>query len=258
MARRRFRPLPGSSPTRSPRKSSSRRVIRHLRCCRRSPPRADMAPQDVVLVIDNYDSFTYNLVQYLGELGEQVVVRRNNEITLEQITDLRPVAAVLSPGPGTPADAGICKDLLLELGTTLPTLGVCLGHQCLGEAYGGQVRRAAQVMHGKVSRVLHREQSVFRGLPSPFVATRYHSLVVERDNLPDDLEVTAWTEDGTVMGLRHRQHPLAGVQFHPEAILTEHGHQLLTNFLQDARAWRNTRVTQGNRQGNTRGDRGVE
>jgi anthranilate synthase/aminodeoxychorismate synthase-like glutamine amidotransferase len=200
-------------------------------------------PNDVVLVIDNYDSFTYNLVQYLGELGEQVVVHRNNEITLSEITDLRPVAAVLSPGPGTPGDAGICKDLLLELGPTLPTLGVCLGHQCLGEAYGGQVRRAAQVMHGKVSRVLHREQSVFHGLPSPFVATRYHSLVVESDDLPADLEVTAWTEDGTVMGLRHRHHPLAGVQFHPEAILTEHGHQLLTNFLQDARAWWNTRAT---------------
>jgi len=202
-----------------------------------------MNPEDVVLVIDNYDSFTYNLVQYLGELGEQVVVYRNNEITLAQITDLHPVAAVLSPGPGTPADAGICKDLLLELGPTLPMLGVCLGHQCLGEAYGGEVRRAAKVMHGKVSRVLHREQSVFRGLPSPFVATRYHSLVVERDSLPADLEVTAWTEDGTVMGLRHREHPLAGVQFHPEAILTEHGHQLLTNFLQDARSWRNTRAT---------------
>ena len=202
-----------------------------------------MNSTDVVLVIDNYDSFTYNLVQYLGELGEQVVVYRNNEITLAQIMDLRPVAAVLSPGPGTPANAGICKDLLLEQGPALPTLGVCLGHQCLGEAYGGQVRRAARVMHGKVSRVLHREESVFRGLPSPFVATRYHSLVVERDSLPADLEVTAWTEDGTVMGLRHRQHPLAGVQFHPEAILTEHGHQLLTNFLQDARSWRNTRAT---------------
>ena len=202
-----------------------------------------MESRGIVLVIDNYDSFTYNLVQYLGELGEQVVVRRNNEITIGEVTDLEPVAAVLSPGPGTPGDAGICKDLLLELGPTLPTLGVCLGHQCLGEAYGGQVRRAAQVMHGKVSRVLHREQSVFRGLPSPFTATRYHSLVVERDDLPADLEVTAWTEDGTVMGLRHRQHPLAGVQFHPEAILTEHGHQLLANFLQDARAWRHTRAT---------------
>ncbi len=201
-----------------------------------------MDRKGVVLVIDNYDSFTYNLVQYLGELGEQVVVKRNNEITLEAITTLDPLAAVLSPGPGTPGDAGICKDLLLELGPTLPTLGVCLGHQCLGEAYGGRVQRAPHVMHGKVSRVLHREQSVFRGIPSPFLATRYHSLVVDRDSLPADLEVTGWTDDGIVMGLRHRQHPLAGVQFHPEAILTEHGHQLLTNFLQDARAWRNTRA----------------
>ena len=204
-----------------------------------------MDRKDVVLVIDNYDSFTYNLVQYLGELGEQVVVRRNNEITLEEITMLGPLAAVLSPGPGTPADAGICKDLLLELGPMLPTLGVCLGHQCLGEAYGGRVDRAPQVMHGKVSRVLHREQSVFRAIPSPFLATRYHSLVVDRESVPADLEVTAWTEDGIVMGLRHRRHPLAGVQFHPEAILTEQGHQLLTNFVQDARAWRNARADRG-------------
>jgi len=195
--------------------------------------------KDVVLVIDNYDSFTYNLVQYLGELGESVVVHRNDEVTLEDVTRLAPLAAILSPGPGTPAEAGICKDLLLELGPTLPTLGVCLGHQCLGEVFGGEVRRASRVMHGKVSPVLHRQQSVFRGIPSPFAATRYHSLVVDRDTLPAELEVTAWTEDGTVMGLRHRQHPLAGVQFHPEAILTEHGHTLLSNFLEDARAWRN-------------------
>jgi anthranilate synthase component 2 len=193
---------------------------------------------EVVLVIDNYDSFTYNLVQYLGELGEQVLVRRNNAISLPEITPLRPLAVVLSPGPGTPAEAGICKDLLVELGPTLPMLGVCLGHQCLGEAFGGIVRRASQVMHGKVSQVTHTEQSVFRGIPSPFAATRYHSLVVDRASLPADLEVTAWTDDGTVMGLRHRQYPLAGVQFHPEAILTEHGHALLANFLQDARAWR--------------------
>jgi anthranilate synthase/aminodeoxychorismate synthase-like glutamine amidotransferase len=197
-----------------------------------------MHGKDVVLVIDNYDSFTYNLVQYLGELGEEVLVRRNDEITLPEIAPLSPVAVVLSPGPGTPADAGICKDLLVELGPTMPMLGVCLGHQCLGEAFGGTVRRASQVMHGKISRVTHTEQSVFRGIPSPFAATRYHSLVVDRENLPADLEVTAWTDDGTVMGLRHRQYPLAGVQFHPEAILTEHGHELLANFLQDARAWR--------------------
>jgi anthranilate synthase/aminodeoxychorismate synthase-like glutamine amidotransferase len=197
-----------------------------------------MDRKDVVLVIDNYDSFTYNLVQYLGELGEDVLVRRNDEITLPEIAPLHPVAIVLSPGPGTPAQAGICKDLLAELGPTLPMLGVCLGHQCLGEAFGGTVRRASQVMHGKVSRVTHAEQSVFRGIPSPFAATRYHSLVVDRDSLPPDLEVTAWTDDGTVMGLRHRQYPLAGVQFHPEAILTEHGHKLLANFLHDARDWR--------------------
>ena len=197
-----------------------------------------MHHREVVLVIDNYDSFTYNLVQYLGELGEEVLVRRNDQITLPEIAPLSPVAVVLSPGPGTPAEAGICKDLLVELGPSLPTLGVCLGHQCLGEAYGGTVRRASQVMHGKVSRVTHTAQSVFRGIPSPFTATRYHSLVVDRENLPADLEVTAWTEDGTVMGLRHRRYPLAGVQFHPEAILTEHGHALLANFLQDARVWR--------------------
>jgi anthranilate synthase/aminodeoxychorismate synthase-like glutamine amidotransferase len=199
-----------------------------------------MEALEMVLVIDNYDSFTYNLVQYLGELGERVIVRRNDEITLAGIAELDPLAAVLSPGPGTPADAGICKALLIELGPTLPTMGVCLGHQCLGEAFGGTVRRASVVMHGKVSRVIHQQQSVFRGLPSPFAATRYHSLVVESAGLPAELEVTAWTDDGTVMGLRHRQYPLAGVQFHPEAILTEHGHQLLANFLHDAREWRNT------------------
>jgi len=197
-----------------------------------------VSPSETVLVIDNYDSFTYNLVQYLGELGEQTVVRRNDEITLSEVTQLKPMAAVLSPGPKTPREAGICNDLLVELGPTLPTLGVCLGHQCLGAAYGAQVVRAKQVMHGKVSRVFHEEQSIFRGIPRPFLATRYHSLVVDRQSLPADLEVTAWTEDGTVMGLRHRRHPLAGVQFHPEAILTEHGHQLLGNFLTEARSWR--------------------
>jgi anthranilate synthase/aminodeoxychorismate synthase-like glutamine amidotransferase len=196
-----------------------------------------MTEAQSVLVIDNYDSFTYNLVQYLGELGARVTVRRNDEITLAEIRAMQPAAAVLSPGPGTPADAGVCKDLLQELGPTLPMLGVCLGHQCLGEVFGGTVRRAAHVMHGKVSRITHREQSVFRGLPSPFAATRYHSLVVERADLPQELEITAWTDDGTIMGLRHRAHPLAGVQFHPEAILTEHGHQLLKNFLDDAHAW---------------------
>ena len=199
-----------------------------------------MAQQNSVLVIDNYDSFTYNLVQYLGELGQDVTVRRNDDVSLSEVSAMNPAAVVLSPGPGTPADAGVSKDLLLELGPTMPMLGVCLGHQCLGEAYGGEIRRASQVMHGKVSRVMHNGQSVFRGIANPFAATRYHSLIVNREGLPSALEVTAWTDDGTVMGLRHREYPLAGVQFHPEAILTEHGHQLLANFLEDARAWGNT------------------
>jgi len=196
--------------------------------------------REKLLVIDNYDSFTYNLVQYLAELGEDVVVRRNDEVSLADLTALAPMAVVISPGPKTPREAGISNDLLLELGPTLPTLGVCLGHQCLGDAYGGRVSRAPQVMHGKVSRIFHHGDSVFRGLPNPFQGTRYHSLVVERESVPADLEVTAWTEDGIVMGLRHRRYPLAGVQFHPESILTEHGHQLLRNFLEDARAWLKT------------------
>ncbi len=191
-----------------------------------------------VLVIDNYDSFTYNLVQYLGELGEEVVVRRNDEVTLHEISRLDPLGVVISPGPKTPSDAGICNEFLLELGPRLPALGVCLGHQCLGDAYGGRVVRAPRVMHGKVSEVFHDGGSVFRGLPSPFRATRYHSLVVDPNSIPEQLELTAWTGDGIVMGLRHREHPLAGVQFHPESILTEHGHQLLRNFLEDARGWR--------------------
>ena len=151
-----------------------------------------------------------------------------------------PFAVVLSPGPKTPREAGICNDFLLELGPRLPTLGVCLGHQCLGDVYGARVTRAPQVMHGKVSAVQHEGRSVFRGLPSPFRATRYQSLVVERSSVPADLEVTAWTEDGVVMGLAHERYPLAGVQFHPESILTEHGHWLLRNFLEDARSWRQT------------------
>src|SRR2546426_2526535 len=170
MASRRSRRRPASSPTPFRNKSSWRPATRRRRCCRRSRRRAEVAPRDVVLVIDNYDSFTYNLVQYLGELGEQVVVRRNNEITLGEITELQPVAAVLSPGPGTPGDAGICKDLLLELGPTLPTLGVCLGHQCLGEAYGGRVRRAGPGMDGKGSRGPHPQQTPLRAAASPFSA----------------------------------------------------------------------------------------
>src|SRR3989449_3456972 len=184
MASRRSRRRPASSPTPFRNKSSWRPATRRRRCCRRSRRRAEVAPRDVVLVVDNYDSFTYTLVQYLGELGEQVVVRRNDEIPLGEITELQPVAAVLSPGPGTPGDAGICKDLLLQLGPTLPTLGVCLGQQCLGEAYGGQVRRAAEGKHWKVSRGLRREQALFFRPPSPVSATPYHSLVVERNHLP--------------------------------------------------------------------------
>ncbi len=193
-----------------------------------------------VLVIDNYDSFTYNLVQYLAELGETVTVRRNDEVTLADVNRIAPLALVISPGPRTPREAGVCNELLLERGPTLPMLGVCLGHQCLGDVYGGRVVRAGTVMHGKVSAIHHQGRSVFRGLPNPFAGTRYHSLVVDRGSIPGDLEVTAWTEDGVVMGLAHRRYPLAGVQFHPESILTEHGHQLLSNFLEDARAWRRT------------------
>src|SRR3989440_11903971 len=180
-----------SSPTPSPRRSFWRPATKRPRSSKRSRRQAEMESRGIVLVIDNYDSFTYNLVQYLGELGEQVVVRRNNEITLGEVTDLEPVAAVLSPGPGTPGDAGICKDLLLELGPTLPTLGVCLGHQCLGEAYGGQVRRAAAGMHGKGSRVLHPEQTVFRGVTRPFSPPPHPSLVLGRRPPPAHLPVPA-------------------------------------------------------------------
>jgi anthranilate synthase component II len=190
-----------------------------------------------LLVIDNYDSFTYNLVQYLGELGAEVVVRRNDAVTVEEVAASHPRAVVLSPGPGTPDGAGICIELIRRLGPSLPIMGVCLGHQSIGQAYGGQVTRAGQIMHGKVSPVFHEGRSLFRGLPSPFEATRYHSLIVRRDTLPAELELTAWTEDGTVMGLRHREHPVAGVQFHPESILTGSGRRLLANFLEDADAW---------------------
>ena len=190
-----------------------------------------------VLVIDNYDSFTYNLVQYLGELGADVVVRRNDAVTVEEVAAADPRAVVLSPGPKTPAEAGICTELIRRLGPTLPILGVCLGHQCIGHVYGGTVTRATRIMHGKVSSVFHDGGSIFRGLPSPLDATRYHSLIVERTTLPATLRLTAWTDDGTVMGLQHVAHPVAGVQFHPESILTEGGRQLLANFLADADAW---------------------
>ena len=195
-----------------------------------------MANPARILVIDNYDSFVYNLVQYLGELGAEPVVHRNDAITLEGVRSLQPDAVLISPGPGRPADAGISNDLIREFAGTIPLLGVCLGHQCIGEVFGGQVVRAAELMHGKTSMVTHHGEGVLRGLPSPFEATRYHSLVVERASLPASLEVTAETADGTIMALRHRELAVEGVQFHPESILTTAGHQLLANWLERASA----------------------
>jgi anthranilate synthase/aminodeoxychorismate synthase-like glutamine amidotransferase len=184
----------------------------------------------MVLVIDNYDSFTYNLVQYLGELGAEVCVRRNDQITLDEIAALRPERIVISPGPGDPEDGGISNEAIRAFGPTTPVLGVCLGHQCIGHVYGGVVARAPRLMHGKTSSVYHNGQGLFNGVPSPFKATRYHSLIVE-EPLPDVLQVTAFTRDGEVMALQHRDYPVAGVQFHPESILTEHGKRILQNFL---------------------------
>ena len=184
-----------------------------------------------VLLIDNYDSFTYNLYQYLCELGAQVTVRRNDAITVDEARELNPDAIVISPGPGVPRDAGISVDLIRALGPTTPTLGVCLGHQAIAEAYGGKVVRAPELMHGKASRVHHTASGVFAGLPSPFSAIRYHSLCALESDLPPSLEVTAHSESGVVMGVKHREYPVEGVQFHPESILTEHGKELLANFL---------------------------
>lgn len=191
----------------------------------------------MLLMIDNYDSFTYNLVQYLQALGAEVKVIRNDELSLAQIEALAPERIVISPGPCTPHEAGVSVDVIRQLGARIPTLGVCLGHQSLGQAYGGDVVRAKTIMHGKTSRIRHEGKGVFAGLPDGYEATRYHSLVVSRETLPDCLEITAWTdrEDGSfdeIMGLRHREHPVEGVQFHPESILTEHGHALLKNFLE--------------------------
>ena len=188
-----------------------------------------------LLMIDNYDSFTYNLVQYFGELGEEVRVFRNDAITLKEIAAMRPARIVISPGPCSPAEAGISVPVIREFAGKLPLLGVCLGHQSIGAAFGGEIVHARQLMHGKTSPVRHVGQGVFAGLPDPLTVTRYHSLAIRRDTLPECLEVTAWTEDGEIMGVRHRgfdaQSPLEGVQFHPESILTECGHQLLGNFL---------------------------
>ena len=191
----------------------------------------------MILMIDNYDSFTYNLVQYLGELGVDVEVRRNDALSVGDAAAMKAKGVVISPGPCTPNEAGISVDLIKELGGKLPILGVCLGHQAIGQAFGGRIVHAGRVMHGKVSRIRHTGKGVFRGLPDGFEATRYHSLVIAKDSVPDCLEVTAWTEDDKggmeeIMGVRHKTLPIEGVQFHPESILTQHGHDLLRNFLQ--------------------------
>ena len=190
----------------------------------------------MILMIDNYDSFTYNLVQYLGELGAEVKTVRNDEITTAQIRELRPSGIVISPGPCTPDDAGISLDVVAELGESFPILGVCLGYQCIGQVFGGQVVRADKVMHGKASMMFHTGEGVFSGLPQPFEATRYHSLVLKKDSIPECLEVTAWTEQPEgeieeIMGVKHKNLPIEGVQFHPESILTRCGHDLLRNFI---------------------------
>jgi anthranilate synthase component 2 len=186
----------------------------------------------MLLMIDNYDSFTYNIVQYFGELGEDVRTVRNDEITLQQIADLNPDRICISPGPKSPKDAGVSVEVLKQFKGKLPILGVCLGHQAIGEAFGGNIIRAKQVMHGKTSKIAHTGVGVFKGLPSPFTVIRYHSLAIERASLPSCLEVTAWTDDGEIMGVRHKEFDIEGVQFHPESILSEHGHAMLKNFLE--------------------------
>ena len=185
----------------------------------------------MLLVIDNYDSFTYNLVQYFGELGADPQVKRNDAITIEEVEKMKPAKIVISPGPGTPADAGISMEVIRRLGPKIPILGVCLGHQSIGEVYGGKVVRAERLMHGKTSPIQHDGKGVFLKLPNPFEATRYHSLIVERDSVPNCLEVSAETAEGEIMGLRHREYPVHGVQFHPESILSKEGKDLLANFL---------------------------
>ncbi len=184
-----------------------------------------------VLVIDNYDSFVYNLVQYLGELGAEPIVARNDALSTDDIAELVPDRILISPGPGTPDDAGVSNEAISEFGSSIPILGVCLGHQCIGQGFGAKIVRAERVMHGKTSVITHDAGGVFAGLPDPLEATRYHSLVVDPDSVPAELEVTARTDDGTIMGLRHRTQPIEGVQFHPESILTVAGHDLLSNFL---------------------------
>jgi len=185
----------------------------------------------MLLVIDNYDSFTYNLVQYFGELGADPVVKRNDAVSVDEVEKMVPERIVISPGPGSPKDAGISMELIRRMGARVPLLGVCLGHQCIGEVYGGKVVRAGRLMHGKTSPIRHDAKGVFRGLPNPFEATRYHSLIVEKSSVPDGLEISADTAEGEIMGLRHREYPVHGVQFHPESILSKEGKDLLANFL---------------------------
>jgi len=188
----------------------------------------------MVILIDNYDSFVYNLVQYLGELGAEPIVFRNDAVSVEQIATRAPSHIIISPGPCTPLEAGVSNEVIRQLGGTIPVLGVCLGHQAIGHVYGGNVIRARRPMHGKTSLIRHDARRVFAGLPSPLTAARYHSLIIERETMPGCLEITAETDEGEVMGVRHRELPVEGVQFHPEAILTEHGHQMLRNFLEQA------------------------
>ncbi|GAB4320605.1 MAG: aminodeoxychorismate/anthranilate synthase component II [Phototrophicales bacterium] len=187
----------------------------------------------MILVIDNYDSFTYNLVQQMGEMGADLCVVRNDQTTLADIRAMNPSHIVISPGPGTPDDGGVSLDVIRELGESTPILGVCLGHQCIGQAYGGVVHRAGRLMHGKTSMVYHKHDPLFTGVPSPFEATRYHSLIVEEDTMPECLQVIGFTEDGEIMALRHKEHPVVGVQFHPESILTTYGPRILQNFIEN-------------------------
>ncbi|MBU1084102.1 MAG: aminodeoxychorismate/anthranilate synthase component II [Candidatus Omnitrophota bacterium] len=185
----------------------------------------------MILVIDNYDSFTYNLVQYLGEMGEEIMVHRNDKVTIDEIRAIGPDKIVISPGPGRPDDAGISKDVIRGFAGKVPILGVCLGHQCIAEVYGARVIRSGLIMHGKVSSVFHNGEDIFKDVPSPFTATRYHSLIAERSTLKEPLEITAWTEAEEIMGIRHKEYPVWGVQFHPESILTTEGKKILKNFI---------------------------
>ena len=185
----------------------------------------------MILVIDNYDSFTYNLVQYLGELGAEVVVRRNDAVTVPEVEKLAPAGVLISPGPGRPEQAGVSLDIIEQLGSRTPIFGVCLGHQSIAQRFGASIVRAERLMHGRTSEIIHEGKGVFEGLPSPLTATRYHSLIVKRDTIPKELEISAWTDEGEVMALRHTELPIEGVQFHPESFLTEHGHQFIRNWL---------------------------